>query len=174
MSHSIIFKTKIIKLSDGRLLHLDLSGCNNDKHGRHHDDWTGTIYTEEEFLKKAEEFKKGSLPAKESGGFDLKIGSRYCTFYDYGEHLLRMRKRAVTFDEFMSSKKFITFQVIESISVLDDGKTVTMSIPDFEKYFDEKKWEGMVKYRRNYRLLEGEKEVVDALDSGELLRISVI
>lgn len=174
MSYSIIFKTKIIKLSDGRLLHLDLSGCNNDKHGRHHDDWTGTIYTEEGFLKKANDFKTGSLPAKESDSFDLKIGSRYRTFYDYGEHLLRMYKRAVTFDEFMSSKKFITFEVIESVSVLDAGKMVTMSIPDFEKYFDENKWKGMVKYRRNYRLLEGEKEVVDALDSGELLRISVI
>lgn len=174
MSYSIIFKTKIIKLSDGRLLHLDLSGCNNDMHGRHHDDWAGTIYTEEEFLKKANDFKTGSLPVKESDGFDLKIGSRYCTFYDYGEHLLRMRKRAVTFDELLSSKKFITFQVIESVSVLDDGKMVTMSLPDFEKYFEEKKWEGMVKYQINYRHLEGEKEVVNALDGGELLRISIL
>ena len=41
MSYSIIFETKIVKLSDGRLLHLDLSGCNNDTSGRSRDDWNG-------------------------------------------------------------------------------------------------------------------------------------
>ena len=46
MSYSIIFETKIIKLSDGRLLHLNLSGCNNDDAGRSRDDWNGKIYTE--------------------------------------------------------------------------------------------------------------------------------
>ena len=50
MSYSIIFETKIVKLSDGRLLHLDLSGCNNDTSGRSRDDWNGKIYTEDAFI----------------------------------------------------------------------------------------------------------------------------
>lgn len=95
MGYSIIFQTKIVKLSDGRILHLDRRGCNNDTEGRRPDDWTGKIYTPEAFVAYAENFKQGSKPAKESDGFDLKIGSRYCTCYDYGEHLLRMLKRAV-------------------------------------------------------------------------------
>ena len=99
MSYSIIFETKIVKLSDGRLLHLDLSGCNNDTSGRSRDDWNGKIYTEDAFIKYAEGFMEDSKPAKESDGFDLKIGSRYCTWYDYGKHLLRMMKRAITLDE---------------------------------------------------------------------------
>lgn len=41
MGYSITFKTKIINLSDGRILHLDLSGCNNDTECRHNDDWQG-------------------------------------------------------------------------------------------------------------------------------------
>ena len=34
MSYSIIFETKIVKLSDGRIIHFDRSGCNNDNVGR--------------------------------------------------------------------------------------------------------------------------------------------
>lgn len=40
MGYSIIFQTKIVKLSDGRILHLDRRGCNNDTEGRRPDDWT--------------------------------------------------------------------------------------------------------------------------------------
>lgn len=43
MSYSIIFKTKIVKLSDGRILHLSLRGCNNDTEGRSSDDWRGKV-----------------------------------------------------------------------------------------------------------------------------------
>ena len=50
MGYSIIFQTKIVKLSDGRILHLDRSGCNNDTEGRRPDDWTGKIYTPEAFV----------------------------------------------------------------------------------------------------------------------------
>lgn len=41
MSYSIIFKTKTVKLSNGRILHLSLQGCNNDTEGRSPDDWRG-------------------------------------------------------------------------------------------------------------------------------------
>ena len=57
MGYSIIFQTKIVKLSDGRILHLDRSGCNNDTEGRRPDDWTGKIYTPEAFVTYAENFK---------------------------------------------------------------------------------------------------------------------
>lgn len=43
MSYSIIFDTKFIKLQDGRLLHLDRSGCNNDTAGRSLSDYTGKM-----------------------------------------------------------------------------------------------------------------------------------
>lgn len=54
MGYPIIFKTKIVNLSDGRILHLDLSGCNNDTEGRNNDDWKGKIYTKEDFINYAE------------------------------------------------------------------------------------------------------------------------
>lgn len=33
MGHPIIFKTKFVNLSDGRIMHLSLQGCNNDTGG---------------------------------------------------------------------------------------------------------------------------------------------
>ena len=83
MSYSIIFETKIINLPDGRILHLELSGCNNDDKGRDRHDFCGKIYTTEEW-----ERNISGWESKESfGGFDLKIGSRYCDWRDYGRHL---------------------------------------------------------------------------------------
>lgn len=99
MSYLIVFETKIVKLKDGRLLHLDLSGCNNDTFGRDRGDFTGKIYTKEEFLDKINMLKANGSSYKECGKFELKIGSRYCTMYDYGTHLERMWKRAETWEE---------------------------------------------------------------------------
>ena len=173
MGYSIIFQTKIVKLSDGRLLHLDLSGCNNDDEGRRRDDWNGKIYTREEFIKKAESFKEDSKPSKETKGFDLKIGSRYCTYYDYGEHLLRMLKRAVTFDELMHSGKYISFDRVDGAEVEENGKMISMSLKDFTEYLWDKMYNGGCTYRMNYTFLNGEKKIVDAFDSGAAVRIYI-
>lgn len=50
MSYPIIFKTKFINFSDGRIMHLSLRGCNNDDEGRNNDDWQANIYTKTEFM----------------------------------------------------------------------------------------------------------------------------
>ena len=34
MGYPMIFGTKIVNLSDGRVIHFDRSGCNNDDEGR--------------------------------------------------------------------------------------------------------------------------------------------
>ena len=34
MSYPIIFETKIVKITDNRILHLSLSGCSRDNSGR--------------------------------------------------------------------------------------------------------------------------------------------
>lgn len=175
MGYPIIFQTKIVRLSDGRILHLSLSGCSNDTNGRRRDGWTGKACTEGDFLKRAFELKEGSLPAKETDYFDLKIGSRQCTYYDYGEHLLRMHRRSVTFDELMGSKRPVTFQAVESVTVFRHEKPFTMSLRDFQKYL-ERPWEGRerrIMYHINYRQLKNEKEVAGALDAGQALRIYI-
>ena len=135
MGYTVIFKTKIINLSDGRVLHLDLSGCSNDTKGRKPDDWDGKIYSKDEFKKYAEECMVGSRPSKESDSFDLKIGSRYCTCYDYGTHLLRMMKRAVSLNELMNSGKVVSFSKIDSITVFERKKEIKMSVEEFDSYY---------------------------------------
>lgn len=75
MGYSIIFETKIVSLSDGRLIHFDLSGCNNDNCGRNRDEFIGIIYTHDGFIKYAERFKNGSNPLKECSSFDMRIGT---------------------------------------------------------------------------------------------------
>lgn len=102
MGYSIIFKTIIVLLSDGRLIHFSRDGCNNDDAGRKEDEFTARIYSRSEFEKCAKGFMENSTPfAKDSTGFDLKIGSRPATYYDYGAHLLRMLKRAKSYTDFL-------------------------------------------------------------------------
>lgn len=173
MSYSIIFETIIIKLSDGRLLHLDLSGCNSDNSGRSRDDWNGKIYTEDAFIKYAERFMKDSKPIKESDGFDLKIRSKCSTWYDYGKHLLRMIKRAVTLEELRDSGKHVSFNRVDGITVYEDEKEIEMTMEEFDSYYYKKLYNGGIRYRINYTLLETEEYIVNALDSGKPVRIYI-
>jgi hypothetical protein len=175
MSYSIIFKTKIIQLSDSRLLHLGLSGCNNDNCGRQPDEWHGKIYNKEEFVKTAEKFMEDSVPIKDSASryFDLRIGNRYCTWYDYGQHLLRMMKRAVTFDE-LKKEKFVSVYRKTGVTVFEDGKMIPMTNKEFEDYYYNALYgKGSVQYHVNMTPLETEQEIVDALDDGALLKICI-
>ncbi len=166
MSYSIIFETKIVKLSDGRLLHLDLSGCNNDTSGRDRGDFTGKIYTVEDFVKRANSFKEGSKPIKESENFDLKIGNKFCTYYDYGEHLLRMMKRAETWEELNCIGRYVNVQRIDGVEVYEDEKIIPMSINEFDDYALENRWKG-ISYSIIKTDLKTEKEIVKALDNKE-------
>ncbi len=95
MSYSIIFATKIVNLPDGRILHLSRNGCNNDNAGREKGVYSAKMYSPEEFQKYIEHYTS----IKSNEGFDLKIGSRYCNWKDYGKHLERMLKRSKTWDE---------------------------------------------------------------------------
>jgi hypothetical protein len=97
MSYTIIRETKICKLDNGDVIHFSLQGCNNDTEGRERDDFHGKYYTADEW--EAEVNKWESIP-REFDGFDLKIGSRYCQWADYGKHLRTMTKRAMSFDDF--------------------------------------------------------------------------
>ena len=114
MSYPIIFETKIIKLKDGRLLHCSLQGCNNDTEGRNRGEFQPTIYTVDEFKKRIANFKKDSSPIKRSNCFDLKIGSRLASFYDYGSHLERMLRKAMTLEE-LKKERYFYVTVLDSI-----------------------------------------------------------
>lgn len=173
MSYSIIFETKIVKLSDGRLLHLDLSGWNNDNAGRSRDDWNGKIYTEDDFIKYAEGFMKDSQPSKECNGFDLKIRSKYVTWHDYGKHLLRMMKKAVTLEELRHSGKYVSFNRIDGATVFEDGKEIEMTMEEFDDYYYKKVYNGGIRYMINYTLLETERDIIEAFDGGYGIRIYI-
>lgn len=169
MSYSIIFKTKIVKLSDGRLLHLSLSGCNNDYSGRTCDDWQGKIYTRDDFIKYAEGFMQDGKSAKETGEWDLKIGSRYCTMYDYGKHLLRMMNRAVTLDE-LQAQKCVLFNRFDNVTVYENDKETKMTMEEFETY---RSGHYTYKFRYNYTNLKNEKDIAEAFDNGYSFRIYI-
>lgn len=177
MGYPIIFKTKIINLSDGRIMHLNLSGCNNDTEGRSNDDWHGKIYTKDDFIKYAEGFKLDSKPFKESDNFDLKIGNRYCTLYDYGMHLLRMMKKAISYDKLKHSGQYVSFNRIDGVTVIEYGKEIVMTIKEFEEYARKKMYEDgyryKIRYKINYTLLETENDVIAALDNGKAVKIYI-
>lgn len=169
MSYSIIFETKIVKLSDGRLLHLSLSGCNNDNSGRSRDDWQGKIYTKDDFKKYVEGFMQGSRPTKETGEWDLKIRSRYCTMYDYGKHLLRMMNRAVTLDE-LQAQKCASFNRFDNVTVYENDKEAKMTMEEFETY---RSSHYTYKFRYNCTNLKNEKDIAEAFDNDYTVRIYI-
>lgn len=120
MSYSIIFQTKIVDLGDGRIIHFDRSGCNNDDAGREKNIFYAFIYNKEQFIDKAKNYMTDSKPYKDGGDFELKIGSRYASFYDYGMHLLRMLKRADNIEQFKNNNYFRAAELV--------GVTVTEPI----------------------------------------------
>jgi len=171
MGYTIVFETKIVKLSDGRLLHLDLSGCNNDNSGRTRDDFCGKIYTIDEFIRHAEHFKnkKG-----DSNGWELKIGNNICTYYDYGQHLLRMMKRATSWDKLKENRCCYGI-VFDGVEVCEDGKETIFSSEEWERvaydfiYGCDKE----VTYEAITHFIYDEHEIIQALESKKSVRFNI-
>lgn len=174
MSYSIIFETKIVKLSDGRIIHFDRSGCNNDNAGRHKDEFSATIYTIDEFVQKAENFKKNSKPYKEADYMELKIGSRNATFFDYGEHLLRMLKRAKTYTEFIKSFYF-GIKHITGIHFYEPEDRI-VSVKEFSDIYDKLFHNSQkISYSRiiEYPDIKDEENLINLIESGESLQFTI-
>ena len=175
MSYSIIFETKIVKLSDGRIIHFDRSGCNNDDAGRRKDDFSAKVYTLEEFMRQAENYKRNSKPYKEAAYMDLKIGSRPATMYDYGDHLLRMLKRAKPYDEFIKSVYFR----VRHLTGIQLHKPVErfMTVEEFDKEFYKLLYSGCgMSYTRliEYPDIKDEKNIVRLIESSESLSFEIV
>jgi len=167
MSYNIIFETKVVELSDGRILHLSLQGCNNDNAGRTRDDFRGTIYSREAFITHAEHLKKDCVPYKDADNFTMKIYSRYATSYDYGEHLLRMLKKAVTWDE-LKTKKLCYGHVFEGITLCENGVETLLSPAEWEKVaYDFIYGRRSGKYSGRYSYVECEPDIVAALEANK-------
>lgn len=133
MSYSIIFETKILRLSDGRVIHFDRSGCNNDGAGRRKDEFTATIYSDEDFITRANTFALVN-PVDDIPNA-LKIGSRWVSTRGYGEHLLRMYHRGNNFFEFMA-KYVLEATVCVGVQVAEPV-TKTMTPEEFsDKFYD--------------------------------------
>lgn len=173
MSYSIIFETKIVKLSDGRIIHFDRSGCNNDNAGRRKGDFTAKIYTVDEFIQKAENYKKNSKPYKEADCMELKIGSRYATMYDYGEHLLRMLNRVKTYTEFINS---LCFRVKYLTGIqLHKPEEKFMTVDEFDKAYYKLLYSGGMTYTRlmEYPDIKDEENLVHLIEAGECLAFEI-
>lgn len=177
MGYSIIFETKIIKLKDGRLLHLDRSGCNNDTAGRNKNEFDVTIYKPDEFLARIASFKADSSPAKgrlTDDGYpywEMKIGSQYATMYDYGTHLERMLARAKTWDEMCKERYFyaISYDGVRVYRPIDADLTPE----EFDKKSYEWMYNGGCSYRRLLTDYHKEDETIKAFDEGKIMSFYV-
>ena len=175
MGYSIIFETKIIKLKDNRVLHLCLSGCNNDNAGRSRDEFYGTIYTTEDFDRKIEGYKADGAPFQKSAGWDLKIGTRCATYYDYGMHLERMQKRAMTWEELQAKVTDVYAIRARNVSVFrnNNASEEIMSADTFETFVRDNANKLTFSYRFNVDTLRKEEDIVAALDAQESLTFFV-
>ena len=120
MGYSIVYKTNFVKLSDGRYLFLQRHGCNNDDEGRKANVFNiVSIKTENEILNEVSRFKHqyDNRPYSECQCFELMICGREATYYDYGEHLLRMFKRAKKYEDFVNDN-FVSITYVKSLTLL--------------------------------------------------------
>ncbi len=163
MSYAIIFETKIVKMPDGKIIHFDRSGCNNDDAGRNKDEFTAKIYENEQaFIAYAENFKQSY-----DAGFELKIGSREASYNDYYEHLIRMLRRGKSLEDFGKSYNFYGWYC-DTVDVYEP-KRVTMTADEFSEKFYELLHSGKLRYRQNkVRLGINEMDkIVNRLENNE-------
>ena len=111
MSYSIIFKTIIATLPDGSIIHFSRQGCKNDNAGREETEFRGKFYTAEQW---EAEVSRWETMERRYDGFDLKIGSRYCEWADYGKHLRRMTGRAKPLSA-MIGERYVSGTVYDGI-----------------------------------------------------------
>lgn len=137
MSYPIVFQTKVVKINDNEIIHFNKIGCNNDTAGRVANVYEAKIRTIEDFKRMAEGFIINSKPYKETGIFDLKVGSKWCSFYDYGMYLLRALKRADNLETFKNNYAFRA-TVIKGVEVtdIDNGIHKVFSIIEYPNIFD--------------------------------------
>lgn len=176
MSYSMIFETKIVKLSDGRIIHFDRSGCNNDDSGRRKDDFSGTIYTVDAFMEKIEKLKRDSKSIKECDPHDweLKINGRCATRYDYGEHLLRMFKRALSYEELINTMCF-RVEYLTGIELTKPEHKI-MTVEEFDKMYYDLLYKGKgLSYRRliEFPDIKDEKSIVQLIEEGKPLGFEI-
>lgn len=172
MSYSIIFETKIVKLSDGRIIHFDRSGCNNDNAGRKKDEFSAEIYSVDAFMEKIEKLKENSKPFKDI--WDMKIGSRCATYYDYGEHLLRMYKRAISYENLINTFCF-RVEYLTGIELIKPEHKI-MTIEEFDKAYYDLLYKGHgLTYHRliEYPDIKNEKYIVSLIEEGKPLSFEI-
>lgn len=155
MSYPIIFQTKVVKINDNEIIHFNRVGCNNDDEGRVANVYEAKIRTIEDFKRMAEEFIINSKPYKETGIFELKVGSKWCSFYDYGMYLLRALKRADNLETFKNNYAFRA-TVIKGIEATDIDNAIhkVFSIIEYPDIFDIY-YESFYKSRSDNRVFEG-------------------
>lgn len=138
MSYPIVFQTKVVKINDNEIIHFNRTGCNNDFEGRVANVYEAKIRTVEDFKRMAERFIINSKPYKETGIFDLKVGSKWCSFYDYGMYLLRALKRADNLETFKNNYAFRA-TVIKGVEVTDIDNAIhkVFSIIEYPNIFFE-------------------------------------
>ena len=177
MSYSIIFETKIVLLSDGRILHFCRSGCNNDNAGRRKDDFTASIHTKEDFLTIIEGYKSHSLPYSKSepGNWDMKIGSRYATYYDYGEHLMRMYKRALPYKEFITQYGFYC-TLCTGVQLYEPEEKI-ISLKEFnDNYYELLNRTGRLAYRhlKEYPDIKNEALIIQLIEDKKPINFEIL
>ncbi len=174
MGYPIIFETKIVKLTDGRIIHFDLSGCNNDTAGRSRDEFSAQLYTVEEFTAKAKKYMENSKPYSQGDGWNLKIGSRYATMYDYGMHLLRMLKRAPDYETFIK-ERYVSVRILVNVELIKPEHKI-LSVQEFVElpynFFNGEKECSYIR-NLNYLYSPSEQELLSLIEGQQLAEICI-
>lgn len=173
MGYTIIFETKICKLANGDIIHFSLNGCNNDDFGRDRSQFTAKYYTAEEWENEISEWENIE---RSHDGFDMKIGSRYVQYADYGKHLRTMTKRAKSFEEYKKERGIIG-KVLEGITYYPgDGSSTyyPYNSSEFHKIIDGVTF-GEISggYRRKFHCTSDLNETIEIIKSGRYINFYI-
>lgn len=117
---------------------------------------------------------KNLQPSKCGCDWDLKIGSRYVTMYDYGEHLLRMLKRAVPYQDFVNERRIEVQHLIGVELMKPEHKK--MSVKEFEDIISDLLYgDKDFSYRRliNYIVSPSEQDLISLIKNNAAFSVYI-
>lgn len=167
MVYDIVHETVILKLSDGRYLHLDSRSPSDSSGEKSHSEFSAAIYTKDELLKKAEEYQRGTGPYVETGQFDIMIRNRKASWYDYGSHLIRLMKRSKPYSFFVNHR--IVHVYTQKSTQFIKPEEIIVPSSEFRNYISLYLYTGeKIAYRHITEEIDrnNEQEVIAAIEQG--------
>lgn len=167
MIYTRIHETKILKLTDGRIIHFSLQGRNNDV-CISKNMFTAKICTLEEYKNNAHKLMNNPDPDP-----FIEIKSKKSSRQEYGKYLIRMLRHVYTYDQLI--KKWTIMETHVKSIIMYEPQKETFDNPDKFNINDWIFQTGTVSYRPNYEYnrICNEQDLIDKISTNRNIQIYI-